>query len=377
MHITFRSPGLVFLISSLVIGCQSEGSGATETTTATATDTNTPPPATGSGSNTDDTPTTSTPTTSTSGTGDTGNVDATGNSSTSQADTTQGVDTVTTTLGTDSTTLGTTGDTTASTLGDTTASTLGDTTASTLGDTTNGDSSTGAPPPPSDIEVVITADNAYGFAYGTEGDISKFFGGIENKTAGQIFNCVEGPELYTVPAVDVEAASYLYIIAWDDSAVTNGVLARFRRKDGGGGFGEDVFTGTKGWEACATGLKYEIGSGGPDLATINTYIGKCNAGELDPNTTSGGWVNEVGTPIGAVAFGEDNTTPYDGGPKAGNEFPLVCPADMPAEARWMWFNWDPAKVVPPQSAFLFPGGENPYHQFLLFRFAAELVPEPQ
>ena len=43
----------------------------------------------------------------------------------------------------------------------------------------------------------------------------------------------------------------------------------------------------------------------------------------------------------------------------------------------MWFNWDPAKVVPPQSAFLFPGGANPYHQFLLFRFAAELVPEPQ
>jgi hypothetical protein len=96
-----------------------------------------------------------------------------------------------------------------------------------------------------------------------------------------------------------------------------------------------------------------------------------------PNTTSGGWVDEIGTPIGAVAFGEDNTTPYNGGPKAGNEFPLVCPADMPAEARWMWFNWDPANVVPPKSPFLFPGGQNPYHQFLLFRFAAELVPEPQ
>ena len=48
----------------------------------------------------------------------------------------------------------------------------------------------------------------------------------------------------------------------------------------------------------------------------------------------------------AVAFGEDNTTPYDGGPKAGNEFPLVCPMDMPAEARWMWFDPAPGNPAP-------------------------------
>jgi hypothetical protein len=246
------------------------------------------------------------------------------------------------------------------------------------GDSTEGGSSTGEPPPPSDIEVVITADNAYSFAYGTESDVAKFFGGVEATTAGEIFNCGEGPEKYVVPAADALNATYLYIIAWDDSSVTNGVLARFRRKGGGGGFGEDVFTGTKGWQACATGVQYNVGTGGPTLAVINEYINKCNAGMLDPNTTSGGWVDEVGTPIGAVAFGEDNTTPYDGGPKAGNEFPLVCPMDMPAEARWMWFNWDPANVKPPQSPFIFPGGgPNPYHQFLLFRFAAELVPDPQ
>ncbi len=247
------------------------------------------------------------------------------------------------------------------------------------GSTTDiGGSSTGEPPPPpSDIDVVITADNAYSFAYGTEDSVAKFFGGVEAVTAGQIFNCGEGPEKYTVPAADAANATYLYIMAWDDSAVTNGVIARFRRTDGGMGFGDEVFTGTPGWEVCATGLKYEIGQGGPTLAVINDHLAKCNAGALDPNTSSGGWVDEVGTAIGAVAFGEDNTTPYDGGPKAGNEFPLVCPMDMPAEARWMWFNWDPANIKPPQSPFLFPGGENPYHQFLIFRFAAELIPVPQ
>lgn len=334
--------------------------------TASATDASSTTPVTATG--TDATPTSTVPTS----TDDTANTDATagtagdgtGGTSTGTSDTTQGLETTTTTSETTATT--DPGETTTTTgPGETTSDTM-----STASDGTTGE-------PVSDIEVIITADNAYGFAYGTKGDISQFFGGIENESAAQIFNCGEGPELYVVPAADAADATYLYIITWDDSSVTNGVLARFRRKNGGGGFGEDVFTGTKGWEACATGQKYELGSGGPDLATINAAIGKCNSGELDPNTTSGGWVNEVGTSLGAVAFGEDNTTPYDGGPQAGNEFPLVCPADMPAEARWMWFNWDPANVVPPESPFIFPGGQNPYHQFLLFRFAAELVPVPQ
>ncbi|HEY8378154.1 MAG TPA: hypothetical protein VIK91_16780, partial [Nannocystis sp.] len=286
------------------------------------------------------------------------------------------------------TTPGTTSDATTgdATTGDTAGTTQGvdtddttDGTGTTTGPDTTGPDTTGTtgvmPDPPSDIEVVITADNAYAFAYGTETGVSKLFGGVEAITAGQIFNCGEGPEKYIVPAEDSANATYLYIIAWDDSAVTNGVLARFRRLEGeGGGFGENVFTGTPGWEVCATGVKYGVPSGGPSIDVINEYINKCNNGDLDPNLTSGGWVDEVGTPLGAVAFGEDNTTPYDGGPKPGNEFPLVCPADMPAEARWMWFNWDPGNVVSP---FMFPGGQNPYHQFLIFRFAAELIPLPQ
>jgi hypothetical protein len=291
--------------------------------------------------------------------------DSTAGSASSTATTTA---TAGTTQGTDTAASSSTGADTTGAIGSTSSS----------GTTDIGGSSTGEPPPPpSDIDVVITADNAYSFAYGTEDSVAKFFGGVEAVTAGQIFNCGEGPEKYTVPAADAANATYLYIMAWDDSAVTNGVIARFRRTDGGMGFGDEVFTGTPGWEVCATGLKYEIGQGGPTLAVINDHLTKCNAGALDPNTSSGGWVDEVGTAIGAVAFGEDNTTPYDGGPKAGNEFPLVCPMDMPAQARWMWFNWDPANVKPPQSPFIFPGGANPYHQFLIFRFAAELIPIPQ
>lgn len=366
------------LIAALVLtACKGDGSDDTGAATDTTTNAT---PATPAG-NTDDTPTTSqlpTTTEDTGGTLGTSNGEATSNTTNpgttpGETGTTADVDTVATSQTTDVTTVDTTEpDTSTTNPGETTDAS----TSTTSDDTTSGDETTGEPVV-LDIEVIITADNAYSFAYGTLTNIGKFFGGVEAVTAGQIFNCGEGPEKYIVPGADAQNATHLYIVAWDDSAVSNGVLARFHRTDGGQGFGDDVFTGYHGWQACATGLKYEVGSKGPPLDVINQYINKCNNGDLDPNNSSGGWVDEVGTALGAVAFGEDNTTPYDGGPKAGNEFPLVCPMDMPADARWMWF--DPAPMNP-ASPFLYPGGgngPNAYHQFLLFRLAAELIPEPQ
>lgn len=355
----------VAVLSLLAGGCPDSGNpgsaSATETSTGTATATD---PTTGNVGPTTTTQSTDDPTggTSTVGTEGTGVTTTEGTSTT-----TQGVDTTTS----DTTSTSEPGTTTSTT--DDTSTAASETTSSTT--TTGGETTETTGEPASDIEIVITADNAYGFAYGTDDNISMYWGGIENTTAGQIFNCGEGPEKYVVPAAEADSASFLYIIAWADSSVTQGVLARFRRKDGGGVFGEDVFTGTKGWEVCATGVDYQPGSGGPSLQVINDHIVKCNQGVLDPNTTSVGWVDEVGTQYGAVAFGEDNTTPYNGGPMVGNEFPLVCPMDMPAEAKWMWFDW--GNVQPPQSPFMWPGGNgNPDHQYLIFRFAAELVPIP-
>lgn len=359
------------LTALMAVACQNQGDASTGTATDPSSSTGTATgPTTGSTTNTTTTLDDPTGGTSTLGTGSTGTAGETTVEPTST--TTQGIDTTTSATMTTSTS-----EPETTTLGETTTSTsVGETTDTSEGTSESSSGTSGTTgEPASDIEIVITADNAYGFAYGTDDNISMYWGGIENTTAGQIFNCMEGPELYVVPAAEADNASYLYIIAWADSSVTQGVLARFRRKDGGGFFGEDVFTGTKGWEVCATGVDYQPGSGGPPLTQINEYIGKCNASALDPNTTSVGWVDEVGTQYGAVAFGEDNTTPYNGGPMVGNEFPLTCPMDMPAEARWMWFNWNPGNV---QSAFMWPAGagNNPDHQFLIFRFAAELVPIP-
>jgi hypothetical protein len=228
---------------------------------------------------------------------------------------------------------------------------------------------------------VITADNAYAFAYGSSSQINTYYGGLEAQLAGEIFNCNGGPETYLIPAAEALNAQYLYIIAWADSSTTQGVLGRFQRIGGVGGFGDVIYTGDTAWEVCATGVNYNPGSGGPDETTINAQIVACNDGPtMDPATTSMGWVDSTGTQYGALAVGEDNTTPRTS-PSPGNEFPIVCASVMDDDARWMWFNWDPANIVfPTQSPFIWPGstaGTNPDHQFLIFRLAATDLPEPQ
>jgi len=220
---------------------------------------------------------------------------------------------------------------------------------------------------PSEVNVIITADNAYGFGYGTKTELANYFGGVENKESGDIFDCPvgHGPEQYVVPAADANAGGYLYIIGYADKSTTQGVIAKFFR-DGA----TPVYTGAGSWEVCATGEDFDPGSGGPDRATIDGYIAKCNAGELDPATSSVGWVNTKPGEHGHLAFGEDNSTTR-GTPMPGNEFLEVC--EVEAGARWMWFDWEADRKD--GSPFMWPGGSaNVSKDFLIFRLGADQIP---
>jgi hypothetical protein len=226
---------------------------------------------------------------------------------------------------------------------------------------------------PLDVEVVITADNAYGFGYGSDTALRTYLGGVSNPLAEDIFNCGAGlgPETYTVPAAEAQPGDALYIIAWADAATTQGVIGEFRRGT------RTVYTGEGKWVVCATGARYDSSTSGPDLAEINRQIGLCNDGTSDPATTSAGWVDSVGNGTGALAIGEANDTPRGQSPELGNEFPLAC--NIGAKARWMWFNWDPQHITwPAQSPFIWPtsGSGNVDKQFLIFKLAASEVPGP-
>jgi hypothetical protein len=233
--------------------------------------------------------------------------------------------------------------------------------------------STDAPAARGDVRVLITADNAYGFGYGSSDAMMNYFGGVENTSAGAIFNCPvgTGTEAYTVPAAMAPAGAFLYLVTWSDTSVTQGVIGQFRRE----GEATSVYTGDPRFEVCATGVRFDLGTRGPPLAVVNEQIARCNARTGDPATTSAGWVNAVGTAGGALAIGEDNTTDR-GSPTPGNEFPVACGID--GAARWMWFNWSPATIRWPASGspFLYPEGTagNPTKQFLIFRLGTEYIP---
>jgi hypothetical protein len=220
---------------------------------------------------------------------------------------------------------------------------------------------------PSEVNVIITADNAYGFGYGTKSKLENYFGGVENQEATDIFDCPvgNGPEQYVVPAEDANAGGYLYIIGYADKSTTQGVIAKFFREGA-----TPVYTGMGKWEVCATGEDYDPGSGGPDRETIDQYIAKCNAAELGAEVSSVGWVDATGNENGRVVFGEDNSTTREG-PTAGNEFLIAC--DIEPSARWMWFDWIADRED--GSAFLWPGGsDNLTKDFLIFRLGADQIP---
>ena len=218
------------------------------------------------------------------------------------------------------------------------------------------------------VDVIITADNAYSFGYGTGDSITTFIQGQRAQTAGQIFNCGEGPEQYTVAAVDAPDSAYLYIVTWDDLAVTQGVLGQFNRDTG------TVLTGDDRFEVCATGLDYSSSTTGPSQQMVNSQITACDAAGGSSTTTSMGWVNTAGampgtsSALGKLAVGEANDA-------ATGSFPITCQPGQTASpgidsaAHWMWY--DP---MDGSSTDAFHStGANRTKAFLIFRLSAGAI----
>jgi hypothetical protein len=232
--------------------------------------------------------------------------------------------------------------------------------------TSDAEADTGPVEPATDVEAVVTTDNAFSFGYGNDSGLSTFIRGEGSDGAG-IFDCPVGfgPTKYIVPAAQAPVGAYLYIIAWADNAVTQGTLAQFKRVGG-----TPVYSGDGAWQVCAIGTPYDDKGPGPDQATVNASIAQCNLGATG-STYSKGWVTTAGavTPgaIGKLAFGEANDDP-------GGDFPIVCQVDdagvqgIDAVAKWMWFD-------PEDGSSPFVGNDNNRTKtFLLFRLAAADIP---
>ena len=232
------------------------------------------------------------------------------------------------------------------------------------------------PRPPPDIRVVITGDNAYGFGFGPVGSLSNYYDGYAATLAGEIFNCSQscamgetcavgtcdafgtcnedgnGAETFVVPGTGASAEDYLYIVAWSDDSVTQGVIGQFVAD----GVGTNYFTGAGGWEVCATGMNFDTDTA-PSRALIESQLTVCNGG----GGVSAGWVNQVGRAGRALVVGEAND------PTPGGSFPPICTAgrgdSIGSEARWIWYDGDTSSGGDPfRSSDSSGGGE-----FLIFR----------
>ena len=73
---------------------------------------------------------------------------------------------------------------------------------------------------PVTVDVQVTADNAYAIYSGNETDIYDFHGTAENHNAGDIAT----PETYNFSMDD---GDIIYIAAWSDNLVAQGLLAEF------------------------------------------------------------------------------------------------------------------------------------------------------
>jgi hypothetical protein len=173
-----------------------------------------------------------------------------------------------------------------------------------------------------------------------------------NLLAGEIHSCTGGPEFYA----DIPAGPYLYIAAWSDSSVRQGVLAQFLTPSF-----PPIYSGDPRWEVCATGVSGGY-PGSPSPATVNAQIAQCNLGTMG-TTYSKGWVDFAGGPLGTVgtlAIGESNA---DDSGMPGTTFSGACPNppntsdnSISTAAEWMWYNpdgrLDPFVVPTPPGEFL-------------------------
>lgn len=145
----------------------------------------------------------------------------------------------------------------------------------------------------------ITADNHYAL-YSSSGGVFSFHGGNELGPSGD-------PGAYNWSAAEsysFDAGDYLYIAAWSDDAVAQGVLADFQSDTLG-----TLLSGDSRWQVFGTSTNRGDGDPHPDAADI----------------------------AGHVLFADSNSlweTPFVGGDNGVTPWDSI--AGISEDAHWMW-----------------------------------------
>jgi hypothetical protein len=178
------------------------------------------------------------------------------------------------------------------------------------------------------VDVQVTADNAYAIYTGNDTVIYDFHGTAENFFASEI----AAPETYNFTMND---GDIIYIAAWSDDATAQGLLAEFNID------GTVLTTSNSQWEVMATGIDLDFADPAPTITELTTQVNLANSGSVP----SGGWVN---TTLGGL-----NDTVW------GTPGSVYVPS-MASTLQWAWYH------KPGAPGDTFSDGYN-HDEYLVFR----------
>lgn len=157
------------------------------------------------------------------------------------------------------------------------------------------------------VTAKVTADNHYAVYAGVNGSVV-YIGGNETGTAGSTggYNWSK-PETWTFDAYDA-----IYVAAWSDDAVAQGLLGEFTID------GQRVVTGHSGWEVFATGIDLDTNSPHPTAIDLHSQVMLADAGGLWGTPQIYRTNTSAATPWGKVAgIGEDASWVWASAPQPG------------------------------------------------------------
>lgn len=179
------------------------------------------------------------------------------------------------------------------------------------------------------VTATFTADNHYSI-YSRTGDSFAFIGGNELGPAGSV-----GSYNWSVAeTLNFDAEGYVYIAAWSDNAVAQGLIGQLTTSS------ETILSGDSRWEVLSTGE---------------------DRGDWDPYPTAG----EMSSWVLAGDVGNAWEVPHVGGTNGISPWSTI--ADVSSSAAWMWRDVD--GVDPLQ------GGAS-HGELLVFRIPVSAVPAP-
>ena len=166
------------------------------------------------------------------------------------------------------------------------------------------------------VTGTVTADNHYAM-YSSTGNVFSYHGGNELGAGGS----TGGYNWSYAESYSFEAGDYIYIAAWSDDAVAQGVLAEISTTSLG-----TILSGDPRWQVYATGLNRGDGDAHPLAADVAGYVGFADANTLWQNPFVGGnngvspWSTIAGISTDAQWMwhgSEEDADPLNGGSGAG------------------------------------------------------------